>query len=384
MIKREWKSLLKNKILIVVLIAIIAIPFIYAGLFLKSMWDPYGNLDKLPVAVVNEDRPVEYEGNTLSIGDDLTDALKENDSLDFHFVDRSEAQEGLKDGTWYMVITIPEDFSGNAATLLDDSPRKMQLDYETNPGTNYIASKMSETALTQIRDEISTQVTETYTGIVFDRIAQAGSKVAEAADGSLELESGILEASDGSRTITENLKKLSDSTLTFSGGAGTFTKGLREYTDGVSRAGTGAAQLKEGTDLTGSYNYSGENGYSASLSREEYFPTEQYDTRVYGSEQHAWQKGANHRASVDVSVDKAPDGMREVIAKIIRQTDGVEKWHALRVRSAGAEYEVDVNIHVKRNLSIVEAHEIAENVENRMKERLGKKALINVHVEPDD
>ena len=113
----------------------IAIPFIYAGLFLKSMWDPYGNLDKLPVAVVNEDRPVEYEGNTLSIGDDLTDALKENDSLDFHFVDRSEAQEGLKDGTWYMVITIPEDFSGNAATLLDDSPRKMQLDYETNPGS---------------------------------------------------------------------------------------------------------------------------------------------------------------------------------------------------------------------------------------------------------
>ena len=92
MIKREWKSLLKNKILIVVLIAIIAIPFIYAGLFLKSMWDPYGNLNKLPVAVVNEDRPVEYEGNTLSIGDDLTDALKENDSLDFHFVDRSEAQ----------------------------------------------------------------------------------------------------------------------------------------------------------------------------------------------------------------------------------------------------------------------------------------------------
>ena len=248
MIKGEWKHLLKNKILIVVLIAVIAIPFIYAGLFLKSMWDPYGNLDSLPVAVVNEDCPADYEGNTLSIGNDLTDALKENDSLDFHFMGSKEAQEGLKDGTLYMVITIPEDFSRNAATLLDEEPRKMELKYATNPGTNYIASKMSETALTQIRDEIASQVTETYTGIVFDRIAQAGRGLSEAADGSRELSDGINAASEGSLTITENLKKLADSTLTFSDGADTLTEGLKEYTDGVGMINEGAARLRQGTD----------------------------------------------------------------------------------------------------------------------------------------
>ena len=59
MIKNEWKNLLKNKMLVVVVIAIIVIPVIYAGLFLKSMWDPYGNLDQLPVAVVNKDKAVE-------------------------------------------------------------------------------------------------------------------------------------------------------------------------------------------------------------------------------------------------------------------------------------------------------------------------------------
>ena len=86
MIKNEWKHLLKNKILVVVVIAIIVIPVIYAGLFLKSMWDPYGNLDQLPVAVVNKDKAVEYEGKTLSVGSDMEDALRDNDSLDFHFV----------------------------------------------------------------------------------------------------------------------------------------------------------------------------------------------------------------------------------------------------------------------------------------------------------
>lgn len=38
MIKNEWKSLWNNKILIIVVMAIIIIPVIYAGLFLKSMW----------------------------------------------------------------------------------------------------------------------------------------------------------------------------------------------------------------------------------------------------------------------------------------------------------------------------------------------------------
>ena len=174
MIKNEWKNLLKNKMLVVVVIAIIIIPVIYAGLFLKSMWDPYGNLEQLPVAVVNKDKAVEYEGKTLSVGCDMEDALRDNDSLDFHFVDSKDAEQGLRNGTYYMVITIPEDFSQNASTLMDEKPKKMELKYETNPGTNYIASKMSESAVVKIRDEIASQVTETYTQTVFDQITEVG------------------------------------------------------------------------------------------------------------------------------------------------------------------------------------------------------------------
>ena len=59
MIKNEWKSLLRNKLMLIVVIAIIVIPIIYAGLLLKSMWDPYGSVANLPEAVVHEDKPVE-------------------------------------------------------------------------------------------------------------------------------------------------------------------------------------------------------------------------------------------------------------------------------------------------------------------------------------
>ena len=54
--------------MLVVMVAVVAIPTIYTTLFLGSMWDPYGSVDRLPVAVVNEDRPVEYKGETLSVG----------------------------------------------------------------------------------------------------------------------------------------------------------------------------------------------------------------------------------------------------------------------------------------------------------------------------
>ena len=246
MIKKEWNSLLKNKILLVVIIAVILIPFIYAGLFLKSMWDPYGSLDRLPVAVVNEDQPVEYEGKTLNIGGDLVKALKDNDALDFHFMDSARAEEGLANGTWYMVITIPEHFSANASTLMDKTPQKMELQYETNPGTNYIASKMSETALTKIRDEIASQVTETYASVLFDQIKDSGSGLREASDGATELSGGIADAAAGSKTISSGLEKLAGSTLTFSDGAKTLTKGLKEYTNSVGKINTGAKQLDSG------------------------------------------------------------------------------------------------------------------------------------------
>lgn len=68
MLKNEWKKLFKNKLMLLVVAAVIVIPTIYTTLFLGSMWDPYGNVEHLPVALVNQDQPVEYEGETLDVG----------------------------------------------------------------------------------------------------------------------------------------------------------------------------------------------------------------------------------------------------------------------------------------------------------------------------
>ena len=246
MVREEWKRLFHNKILILVIAAIIVIPTIYTTLFLGSMWDPYGQLNNLPVAVVNNDQPVMYRDKRLAIGETLVKDLKDNGSLNFHFVDATEAVNGLKSGTYYMVITVPSDFSANASTLFDETPKKMQLNYETNPGKNYIASKMSDSALLKIRDSISEEVTKEYTEAIFSEISDAGSGMQEAADGASKLRDGASDAAEGSDTLTKNLKKLADSTLTFEQGSEELTVGIQKYSDGVQAADEGAKEVAKG------------------------------------------------------------------------------------------------------------------------------------------
>lgn len=230
----------------IALTGVVLIPTIYTTIFLGSMWDPYGNLDSLPVAVVNNDVSVEYEGSNLDIGSELVDKLEENDSLDFNFVDAETAEAGLEDGTYYMTITIPSDFSANAATLMDDEPQKMQLSYKTNPGTNYIASKMSESALAKIQKEISATVTETYSETIFDQLSDIGTGFQDASDGAGKISDGAAQLIEGNTTITDNLQLLADSTVTFEDGASELGDGLVTYTDGVASVDSGAKTLADG------------------------------------------------------------------------------------------------------------------------------------------
>lgn len=246
MIRNELNYLFNNKLMVLVLFAIILIPSIYAGVFLTSMWDPYGNLEYLPAAVVNLDSPVEYNNKTLSLGDDMVDSLKDSDAMAFNFVDPETAASGLENGTYYVVITIPEDFSKNAASLMDDDPVPMELDYATNPGKNYIASKMSASAVKEIEKEITEKITRSYADALFDSIQELGDGFGDAEDAAGKLNDGGSELAGGNEKIVKGLDTLASSTLEFRSGSETFSKGLEEYVNGVDQLSDGAAALDSG------------------------------------------------------------------------------------------------------------------------------------------
>ena len=210
------------------------------------MWDPYGKLSDLPVAVVNNDKESSYNGNSMEIGKDMVSNLKENKTLDFHFVDEDEGKKGLEDGDYYMVVTLPSDLSEKAASILTDHPEQMQIDYQTSSGHSFIASKMSDSAVTQLKQNVSTNVTETYTKALFNKMVELKDGMSQAASGSEKLTDGANQLVTGSHTLTTNLHSLADSSLTFSNGTEQFTKGFSYYVSGVEQLHLGLGNFNSG------------------------------------------------------------------------------------------------------------------------------------------
>lgn len=204
---------------------------------------PYGNVDDLPVAVVNQDKSSTLNDQTLSIGDDMLDSMSKNKALDYHFVSAEKAEEGLENGDYYMVITLPEDLSEKAASLLTDDPEKLTINYQTTAGRSFVASKMSESAMTKLKDTVSENITETYTKAVFKSMSSLQDGLQEASDGGNELLSGSQQLESGSQTITDNLNTAASGSQTLADGTATLSSGLTTYTNGVSSLASGANEL---------------------------------------------------------------------------------------------------------------------------------------------
>lgn len=243
---KEWKAIFKKPTFIIVMIGISLIPALYNIIFLSSMWDPYGQLSELPVAVVNNDKEATYNGNTMAIGKDMVSNLKENKSLDFHFVNEEEGKKGLENGDYYMVVTLPSDLSEKAASILTDYPEQMNIDYQTSSGHSFIASKMSDSAMTQLKQNVSASVTETYTKALFQKMGDLKSGLTKAADGSEQLANGAGQLAVGSQTLSSNLNTLANSSLTFSDGSEQFTRGLTTYVTGVKQLNSGLGTFNDG------------------------------------------------------------------------------------------------------------------------------------------
>ena len=244
--KHDWISLLRNKKLLGSVIVMMFIPIIYSGTLLGSFWDPFGRTEQLAVALVNNDQPAEVNGEQMSIGDDLVDELKQNKDFDWHFINEAEAEKGFADNEYYMIVTIPKEFSANAATAMDENPEKMVLSYKINPGRTFIIENISKSATNSLNETISKKITETYIKVMFDNIADLGEGFAEAADGTGKLGDGVTKVLDGNQELSINLEKLASSTLTFKDGAKQLEVGLAQFFTGVGKLNDGATALEQG------------------------------------------------------------------------------------------------------------------------------------------
>ncbi|MEV6418939.1 YhgE/Pip domain-containing protein [Streptomyces sp. NPDC051662] len=222
------------------LVAILLLPLLYGALYLWSFWDPYGRLDRLPVALVNDDKGATAAGRKITAGDEITRGLRDSKVFAWHEVSAAEAREGVEDGSYYLSLTMPADLSERIASSSGDAPETGALQVRTNDANNYIVGQISRTVFSEVRTAASTNASRSFLDRIFISFSDIHDATARAAKGADELKGGIGKAQKGSKDLVDGLRTAKE-------GSGDLAGGLKKLGTGASDLDTGAQQVAAGT-----------------------------------------------------------------------------------------------------------------------------------------
>jgi putative membrane protein len=243
---QDLKAMVSHKHRRIALGFLLLVPLIYSGLFLSGYWNPYGKLEQLPVAIVNEDEGGVMEDEPIEAGKDFVKELKKSEDLNFKFVSSTEAKEGLKKGTYYMVVTIPKDFSEKVSTLMDEHPEPAELLYKDNPGKNFVASQISSSATEKMKSKLSDTISKSYADGVFSKFEELGKGLTKASDGANKLHEGISDEKAGMNKVAAGIDSLGEGSLNLQAGSKKLSAGAGSFESGLHHLDSSSAQLAGG------------------------------------------------------------------------------------------------------------------------------------------
>ncbi|MEV8417832.1 YhgE/Pip domain-containing protein [Streptomyces niveus] len=227
------------------LVAITLLPLLYGALYLWSFWDPYGRLDRIPVALVNDDKGATASGEKLTAGDDITRGLRESEVFDWREVSAEQAREGVADGTYYLSLTMPADFSRRIASSSGDSPETSALQVVTNDANNYIVGQISRTVFSEVRTAASAKASRSFLDRIFISFSGIHDATEKAAEGADKLKGGVSTAKKGSADLAAGLKDAKAGSGELAGGVKKLDKGAGELEKGSRQVSAGTQALAD-------------------------------------------------------------------------------------------------------------------------------------------
>jgi YhgE/Pip-like protein len=134
MIAAELRRLTSSRMAVVALIALMAVPVLYGGLYLWANQDPYGKFGDVPVALVNADTGVAAtdDADAADYGSDVAQELLDGGTFDWQLLSADAAAAALNDGAVDFTVTIPQDFSEALTSVGGDDPHQATILLETN------------------------------------------------------------------------------------------------------------------------------------------------------------------------------------------------------------------------------------------------------------
>lgn len=89
------------------------------------------------------------------------------------------------------------------------------------------------------------------------------------------------------------------------------------------------------------------------------------------------------KRAVDVLLDRVPNGVTEIVEKKLRSIPEVKSFHDLKIRAAGADTFIRVNIHFDPDFQLSAVHHLCDKIEQDVGKLIPRSETF-VHAEPED
>lgn len=176
--KRDLKNIFTNSMAIILVVGLAVLPSLYAWFNIYANWDPYGSTGNMMVAVVNDDEGFKYRDIKINVGEEIVSNLKGNDAIDWQFVSKDEALNGIESGKYYAGIEIPKGFSKSFASIMSPVFVQPKITYYANEKKNAIATKITD----KVVQTVQTSVNESFVTTVIDLVNAMLGVVVEESD----------------------------------------------------------------------------------------------------------------------------------------------------------------------------------------------------------
>ncbi|MFJ5673129.1 type VII secretion protein EsaA [Bacillus safensis] len=122
------------------------------------------------IAVVNEDMGASESENTARFGQDVVVALSERPDYTWTVVNRSAAENGLKNRKYDAVLYIPSDFSKNVLSYDKDHPEKASIQFSIQDQLNAVNKEKVQRELENAQKKMNEQMSTLYWSFVSQEI----------------------------------------------------------------------------------------------------------------------------------------------------------------------------------------------------------------------
>lgn len=169
----DVKRITSNVVSIIIVIGLVAIPSLFTWFNVVASWDPFSNTKNLKFAVASVDEGYKSDLVPLKInvGDQVLNALRANDQLDWTITTEDDAVDGVKSGKYYASVVIPESFSKDMMTFFDSDVQHAKLTYYTNEKKNALAPKVTGQGADQVAAQINNMFASTLSDVALNIVS---------------------------------------------------------------------------------------------------------------------------------------------------------------------------------------------------------------------